>query len=281
MKIFVSYSRRDAGDFADQISETLKEEHDIFTDIDDIEVGDIWTNIIEDNISKCDIFIVIITFASLRSSEVEKEVLQAQKKNRRIIPCIYRGIKINQLKWNLEKFQGIEFMSKYELARDIYSKIQRQYKIPEAPASNLSVTTVPKPSETVYEDELNLTQKGDRYSSLQDYEEAVKWYDKALKSDSQYFDALDGKGTALSSLGKYEEALECYYKAARVNPSDPGILNSIGVAIGSLGKYEEAITWYDKALEIDPNYMYSLYNKALASSNLKNYEQALEWYKSS
>ena len=130
MKIFVSYSRRDAGDFAEQISETLEDEHDVFTDIDDIEAGDIWTNVIEDNISRCDVFIVILTFASLRSSEVEKEVLQAQKKNKKIIPCVDRGIDINQLKWDLGKFQGIEFSSKYELAREVYGKIQHHQQKP-------------------------------------------------------------------------------------------------------------------------------------------------------
>ena len=136
MKIFVSYSRRDARDFAEQISETLEDEHDVFTDIDDIEAGDIWTNVIEDNISRCDVFIVILTFASLRSSEVEKEVLQAQKKNKKIIPCVDRGIDINQLKWDLGKFQGIEFSSKYELAREVYGKIQHhQQKPPNAEPS--------------------------------------------------------------------------------------------------------------------------------------------------
>jgi len=136
VKIFVSYSRRDARDFAEQISETLEDEHDVFTDIDDIEAGDIWTNVIEDNISRCDVFIVILTFASLRSSEVEKEVLQAQKKNKKIIPCVDRGIDINQLKWDLGKFQGIEFSSKYELAREVYGKIQHhQQKPPNAEPS--------------------------------------------------------------------------------------------------------------------------------------------------
>jgi hypothetical protein len=124
VKIFISYSRRDAGDFADRINEVLKEEHDIFTDVDDIEPGAIWTNVIEENISRCDIFIVIVTFAALKSSEVEKEVLQALKKNKKIIPCVYRGIKINQLKWDLGKFQGIVFKDEYALAREIYQKIK-------------------------------------------------------------------------------------------------------------------------------------------------------------
>ena len=93
MKIFVSYSRRDASDFAEKISETLEDEHSIFTDINNIEIGDIWTNVIEDNIASCDIFLVIVTFAALKSSEVEKEVLQARNRNKKIIPCFYGRVK--------------------------------------------------------------------------------------------------------------------------------------------------------------------------------------------
>ena len=66
MKIFVSYSRKDANDFAERIVEIYGDEH-VFTDVDDIQIGDPWSNIIEDNISSCDIFVVILTFASLKS----------------------------------------------------------------------------------------------------------------------------------------------------------------------------------------------------------------------
>ena len=123
MKIFLSYSRSDAGDFAKQIHESLMDEHQVFTDINNIQLGDIWSNTIETNISTCDIFIVIVTHAALKSSEVEKEVLQARKENKKIIPCLYRGIRKDQIKWGLEKIQGIEFDDKYELARNIYFKI--------------------------------------------------------------------------------------------------------------------------------------------------------------
>ena len=116
MNIFISYSRRDAGDFAKQISESLIEEHNVFTDINNIQVGDIWSNTIENNITTCDIFVVIVTFAALRSPEVEKEVLKAQKHNKKIIPCIYSEITKNEIKWGLGKFQGIEFTSEYELS---------------------------------------------------------------------------------------------------------------------------------------------------------------------
>ena len=124
MKIFVSYSRRDAGDFANQVDRHLSSfKYDIFTDVNDIRGGDVWSETIETNISNCDIFVVIVTYGALQSSHVENEVLQARKENKKIIPCFIRGININKIKWGLERIQGVEFDDKYELARNLYSKV--------------------------------------------------------------------------------------------------------------------------------------------------------------
>lgn len=80
MKIFVSYSRRDAGDFANQIQKHLSTfNYHIFIDVNSIKGGDIWNNTIEENISGCDIFVVILTHGAVNSKHVEREVLQAQK----------------------------------------------------------------------------------------------------------------------------------------------------------------------------------------------------------
>jgi hypothetical protein len=125
MKIFVSYSRRDAGDFAYQIYEHLKEDYDIFTDVNDIQIGDVWSNTIEANISNCDLFIIILTNAALKSQEVEREVLQAQRENKKIIPCIHRDIEKDDIKWDLSSRQGVEFVDKHELARNLYTRISK------------------------------------------------------------------------------------------------------------------------------------------------------------
>ena len=86
MKIFVSYSRTDAGHFAEKIHKDLtKKGYDVFTDVDGIKIGDKWSNTIEENISKCDLFVIIVTPAALESEFIEKEVLQAQQENKRII----------------------------------------------------------------------------------------------------------------------------------------------------------------------------------------------------
>ena len=124
MKIFVSYSRKDAGDFANQIHMHLSSsKDDIFTDVDNIRAGEIWSNTITTNISNCDIFVVIVTYGALQSPHVEKEVLQAQKEKKIIIPCFHRTVIGSDIKWGLDEIQGVEFDDKYELARNIQSKI--------------------------------------------------------------------------------------------------------------------------------------------------------------
>ena len=126
MKIFVSYSRRDAGDFANQIQTHLSIfNYYIFTDVDSINAGEIWNNTIEENISNCDIFVVIVTHGSLQSPHVEREVLQAQKENKTIIPCFHKDVLGSNIKWDLNKIQGLEFKNEYQLARELYSKIDK------------------------------------------------------------------------------------------------------------------------------------------------------------
>ena len=79
--IFVSYSRFDAGDFVGHLVIHLSNfGYDIFTDVSLIRGGDNWSKTIEENISNCDMFVVIVTPRSLKSSEVEKEVLLARRK---------------------------------------------------------------------------------------------------------------------------------------------------------------------------------------------------------
>jgi hypothetical protein len=125
VKIFVSYSRTDAGELAEQTQRRFydSEQYDVFTDVNSIKVGDVWSNTIENNISNCDVFVVIVTHGALQSPHVENEVLQAQREKKRIIPCFHRSVIHSEIKWGLNKIQGVEFEDKYELARNLYSKI--------------------------------------------------------------------------------------------------------------------------------------------------------------
>jgi hypothetical protein len=116
-KIFVAYSRQDA-DFASHVHRYLRDKgYNVFIDVNSIRTGEPWTNSIEKNISECDIFVVILTHDSLTSPYIEKEILFAQKENKTIIPCLYEDIEYNDIKWGLEKIQGIKFSDEYKLTR--------------------------------------------------------------------------------------------------------------------------------------------------------------------
>jgi hypothetical protein len=125
MRIFISYARKDAGDFAEQLYEYLNElGYEVFTDIHSLKVGEDWNSTLKDNISNCEIFVIIVTESAMRSKSVEEEVLQAKSEKKKIIPCFYKYIEKNNLKWGLNKIQGIEFDDSYCLIRNLHNKIK-------------------------------------------------------------------------------------------------------------------------------------------------------------
>ena len=98
----MSYSRADGGDFADHVREHYeKDGHQVFVDFYDIKAGADWSESIRDSIAQSDFVAIIVTRSSLKSTEVEKEVLEARRQNKIIIPCRYRGIAWTEIKWDL------------------------------------------------------------------------------------------------------------------------------------------------------------------------------------
>ena len=126
MKIFISYSRMDASDYAKYMYEYFSNEgHDVFIDVNSIRIGDAWASSITENISNCDIFIVILTRSYLQP-EIEKEVFLAQKEKKLIIPCKHKAVDYEEIKWGLKEIQGIEFEDKFQLVSELDRIIKYQ-----------------------------------------------------------------------------------------------------------------------------------------------------------
>jgi tetratricopeptide (TPR) repeat protein len=244
VKIFISYSRRDAGDFANQIHRHLSSfEHDIFTDINNIKAGEDWSNTIEENISSCDIFVTIVTHGSLHSPHVEREVLQAQKEKKTIIPCFHRSVTNRAIKWGLEKIQGVEFDDKFELARDLFLKID--------------IETINKPPEGT-----NNTKTGSKFPSHQPPANAPKPYlqpeeKPILPKELPLYDLdkrkeWDDKGYFLMEKKKYRDAIECFNKSLEIDKSNVFALYYKGYSLLQIGQYQNAVEFFTRATEIDP-----------------------------
>ena len=114
LNIFISYKRGEGDDAAREIENylTRKKNYSVFRDVDKIEGGEDWSQKIVKSIKKSDIFILVLTPLSLSSGEVEKEVREAQRWNRRILPCKHENVNIKELKWDLGKLNIIEYSDK-------------------------------------------------------------------------------------------------------------------------------------------------------------------------
>ena len=52
------------------------------------------------------------------------------------------------------------------------------------------------------------------------FDDALSFFDQALKFDKNNPDLWNYKGTALRSLGRYPEAMECFNKSLQIDPRD-------------------------------------------------------------
>ena len=98
-------------------------------------------------------------------------------------------------------------------------------------------------------------QLGHLYFEMGDIQEAIKWYEKALKiaPDDATFNIF--LGSAYAKLGNLDKALSCHRKALSCAEGaiDEAYLN-IGFIMRAKEKFEEAKFNFEKALEIEPNY---------------------------
>ncbi len=108
--------------------------------------------------------------------------------------------------------------------------------------------------------------------------EAIEYYDRYLEINPYDPEAWSNKGMALRRMGKVEEAIKAYEKGIELNQDDATLWSNKGIALRSLGRVEEAIKCYDRALELDPNDAGIWSNKGVALQSIKRLKEAVECY---
>ncbi|MCD4817612.1 MAG: tetratricopeptide repeat protein [Candidatus Cloacimonetes bacterium] len=144
-----------------------------------------------------------------------------------------------------------------------------------------------------------LSNIGEIYQILGDYDEGLQFYQKALKiyeinSDRKYeAECLNNIGIIHRKLSNYNKALECFLKSLQIwneIENKKGIaatFNNIGLVHWNLGNYENALNFYLKSLKIKDKIgnkkgIAAAYNNiGLVYWNLGNYENALSFYQKS
>lgn len=82
---------------------------------------------------------------------------------------------------------------------------------------------------------------------------AKKYYERSVKLNPHYAEAINNLGTIAYAQKNYRRATSYYKKALANSPDSASILSNLGTAYFSRKKYELAVENYQKALAIDPN----------------------------
>ena len=72
----------------------------------------------------------------------------------------------------------------------------------------------------------------------------------------------------LDTLGQYEEALSWYDKALKIDPKDINTMFKKALLLSKLGKFEQAVFLFDQVIEIDPTLVSALVNRRIVLEKL-------------
>jgi tetratricopeptide (TPR) repeat protein len=122
-----------------------------------------------------------------------------------------------------------------------------------------------------------LNNKGNVLSDQEKYDEAIKYFDKAINSNSKLAYAWNYKGLALSGLGDYAKAIACCDKALEIDPNSKDTWNNKGHILITNGNYLEAEKCYRHVLNIDNKDISALKGLISLYSDYKyDYKKALK-----
>ncbi|WPY01075.1 Tetratricopeptide repeat containing protein [Candidatus Trichorickettsia mobilis] len=126
---------------------------------------------------------------------------------------------------------------------------------------------------------------------LEQYSEAISYYNKALAHNSEeilmlldakkYVDTCYNLAIAHSGLQNYSQAIECFQTVIQYDKTNVSAYKNCGYALCLLGQYEEAALFFEQAIKLTPNNIELYFDKAIAlvkSGELEDLAQAAECY---
>jgi tetratricopeptide (TPR) repeat protein len=115
----------------------------------------------------------------------------------------------------------------YRLAIDLYSSIQ--------PPTAVTLNKI-----------------GIGYHQLTDLAQAKRYYERAIKVNKKYAEAINNLGTIHYAQRNYRKAVGQYNKALKVAPMSASIYSNLGTAWFARKKYDKSMECYTRALQLDP-----------------------------
>lgn len=95
---------------------------------------------------------------------------------------------------------------------------------------------------------------------------------------TQHYEVLQELGDCYTSVGDYSQAHRCYEKAASLGPDEPGPYVGLGVAALQVDKLEDAEVAFRVACRLDPKCAKGYAGLAMVAQQRRDYPQAFDLY---
>ena len=96
------------------------------------------------------------------------------------------------------------------------------------------------------------------YYSINDFQAALRYFNKSAEIDPKYASAFNMIGYCQSALNNYPESEKAFRTYISLSPNSPNGYDSYAELLLKTGKYDESIAQYKKALQYDPSFSSSL-----------------------
>jgi len=93
---------------------------------------------------------------------------------------------------------------------------------------------------------------GIAYQNMMALDAAKKRYERAIKLDPQYPEAINNLGTVYYAQKRFGKAGGLYQRALKLAPQSASIYSNLGTSYFARKKYKEAFDAYQTALKLDP-----------------------------
>ncbi|MDA3819425.1 MAG: tetratricopeptide repeat protein [Candidatus Delongbacteria bacterium] len=113
----------------------------------------------------------------------------------------------------------------------------------------------------------------------QDYNTALKYYNKALEINPDYADVWKDLGVVYGQTGNFEKALECFNKVHQIKPKDEQAILNLGITYQNMGEIQKSIPYFKQVLDKNPEHIQALYFIGNAYKQLGNISKANEYFK--
>lgn len=122
--------------------------------------------------------------------------------------------------------------------------------------------------------DLSLEMRGDIFMARKMYREAIDMY----RQERETHILANKIGIAYHQMTQLDQARRQYERSLKLNAKYPEAINNLGTVYYARKSYRRAISQYRKALQLTPNSASILSNLGTAYFARKNYKQAFETY---